>query len=131
MQDPGGYLEVFLRMVAGLRVAGVGSTSEIALWFSDPCIYLLGCAGLLAAQPFLPLPWQRPSGLGARASPAGASPGAELGLRARDRRSCGSRALSPGSVAVARGLRSPWDVGSSQTRTGACVSCIGRRIICP
>ena len=46
MQDQGRYLEIFLRTVAGLRVVGVGSTSQIVLYFFKiiVCIYL-GCAG--------------------------------------------------------------------------------------
>ena len=132
MQDQGGYLEVFLMTMAGLRVVGVGSTSQIVLFcFLIIVSIYLAVQGLVATEPFLQLPWQRPSWLGARASPAGASVGAKLRLQARDFRSCGSRALSPGSVVVAHGLRSPWAVGCSQTRDGACVSCIGRQIIYP
>ena len=33
---------------------------------------------------------------------------------------------SAGSTAVVRGLVVPWEVGSSQTRDGSCVSCIGK-----
>ena len=68
---------------------GVGGTGQTVLYASlVECVYSRP-SRVPWPQPLLQLPWWRPSGLHAWAPPAGASLGAELGLQARDLRSCG------------------------------------------